>query len=458
MVDVTGLPPHADPRLLMAGVKEGDLYKVGPFTAGLANLPHQTEGPVTEGGRQIALTQAVNVDLDAAGNAQMRRGHVVRVAAGEASSLFPFGDYLLALVDGDLHAYTADGAGALTLAAMLRVGLGPRFVTYATDDFDAYWSNGIEQGRIGEDLAMLPFWVPTPDPVTLASSVAGGLAKGKYEVSVTAIDASGRESAASSPVAVSLQSGQGIAVALPAPPEAATAWRVYVSTPDGDVLYRCAEIRINYTAYTIGAHTPGAMLETDWLHVLPAVDVLRYGHGRLLGIAGGNLLWSEAYRLGLMQDSNFSGLGQEGTLLEPVGEGGDTAGAGWWVADHKRTYWMAGADPESWSQVGKYPHAAVPGCSCVVPGSLFGLETTSDVAFWLARNGVFCLGLPGGTLMPLKERSLGLPVDAERGTAALLMFDGIRQILTSVQAGAMNHGVAGDSAEATVTRKHTTSI
>lgn len=434
----------------MAGTDEGALLKLGPFPAGLNNKVKPNQGPVDQNGAQTSLQQAVNVDLDATGWPRMRRGQVTRIEDA-AHSLFATDSHLLAVVLGNLNAYRVEGDGDLTLDAALIEGMGDRFVTYASDDFDVYWSNGVAQGRIdASDLSLHPFWIGTPDPVSLSATANGGMARGKYEVSVTVIDAAGRESAASSPSVVTLAVGQGITVALPAAPVDAVSRRIYVSPPDGEVLYRCAQLPANATSYAIGAHQPGAALETAWLHVIPPCTTLRYGHGRILGANGPLLMWSEAYRLGLMQDTNYTPFGQEVTLLEPVGEGGD--GAGWWVADHKRTYFMAGANPVEWAQIARYPHAAVPGCSVLAPGTIFGLETTANVAFWLARNGVFCLGLPGGTLMPMRDESLALPVDAERGAAAVLLFDGIRQILATTLGGLPNTAAASDSADVTVRR------
>ena len=177
---------------------------------------------------------------------------------------------------------------------------------------------------------------------------------------------------------------------------------------------------------------------------------LRYGHGRLYGLANNVMVWSEPYRLGLMSPDNHVVLGSEATLLEPVGDA-DTAGC--WAAGHKRTYFMAGADPESWQQQARYPHAAVPGTSICVQGALFGLETSAPVAYWLARNGTPCIGLPGGQLLPQREQSLALPVDAERGASGLMLLDGIRQILTTIFGAAGNLAAASDFAEATITRR-----
>lgn len=431
----------------MAGTSDKALFRTGGYPAGLNNRAQATEGPVNENGVAVALREAVNVSLTAQGRPVRRPGQTARVT-GKAHSLFAAAPWLLAVVDGELRAYRQAADGALTQDAVLATP-GDRFCTFASDDFSTWWSNGVATGRIAEDLSVHPFWVDTPDPVTLAVAT-GSLPKGRYEVSVTAVDADGRESGASGAVGLQLAAGQGIAVALPAAPAGAVRWRLYVTPPDGDVLYEQAELPISASSYTIGVRTAGAALETQWLHPLLPVQCLRYGHSRLFGLAGNVLIWSEEYRLGLMHPDNHIVLGSEATLLEPIGDGTD--GAGVWVADHKRTYFLAGADPANWQQQARYPHAAVPGTSTTLPGSYFGIEAET-VAYWLAANGTPCIGLPGGQLVPLREDTLALPVDAERGATGLMLFDGIFQLLTTTIAASANLAAASDSADATVIRR-----
>jgi len=423
---------------------------MGGFPAGLNNRAADTAGPENDAGAPIALREAVNVSLHNDGSPFRRPGQTQRVT-GKAHSLFAFHDWLLSVVDGELRGYRQAQDGSLTLDVTLATP-GDRFCSFASDDYSAWWSNGVTSGRIGEDLTAHPFWVGTPNPVTVAAVSNGGLAAGRYEVSVTAVDAEGRESGASGPVQLLLSAGQGLNVTLPSIPEACLRWRVYVTPPDGDVFYQCADLPANAGGYVIGVHTPGAKLETLWLQPLVPCQCLRYGHSRLFGLAGNVLIWSEAYRLGLMHPDNHIVLGSEATLLEPVGDGTDAAGV--WVADHKRTYFMAGADPSTWQQQARYPHAAVPGTSMTLPGSYFGLEITGDVAYWMARNGTPCIGLPGGQLIPLREDALALPVDAERGATGMMLFDGIFQLLTTTIAASANAAAASDSVDATVTRRN----
>ena len=432
----------------MAGVSDDELFRLNGFPVGLNNRASSTEGPVSEEGVPVALREAVNVSLTSQGHLKRRPGQTARVS-GKAHSLYAMDGWLLAVVDGELRAYLQAADGALTQDAVLATP-GDRFCTFAGDDFSVWWSNGVDGGRIAEDLSVHPFWIDTPDPVTLAAS-SGSLPKGRYEVSVVAVDAEGRESGASGAVGIYLQAGQGISVSLPAAPAGTARWRLYVTPPDGDVLYEQAELPTSASSHEIGVRTPGAAIETQWLHPLLPCQCLRYGHSRLFGLAGNVLIWSEEYRLGLMHPDNHIMLGSEATLLEPVGDG--TEGAGVWVADHKRTYFLAGADPANWQQQARYPHAAVPGTSCTLPGSYFGLEIPT-VAYWLARNGVPCIGLPGGQLIPLREDVLALPVDAERGATGPMLFDGIFQLLTTTIAASANLAAASDAVDATVTRRN----
>lgn len=432
----------------MAGATANEkLVRQAGYPAGINNRARDTEAPLDEFGRPMALREAVNVSLTKTGRPVRRPGRIKRVP-GRAHSLFAFNQHLLAVVDGVMGAYRRAPEGVLTLDTTLATP-GERFCTYATDDFSVWWSNGVTSGRIAEDLSVHPFWIDTPAPVQLAVGT-GALAAGRYEVSVTAVDADGRESGASGAVGVNVPTGGGLIVTLPAAPAGTLRWRLYVTPPNGEVLYEQAELAVGATSANVGNLTPTAKLETQWLHPLLPTQCLRYGHSRLFGLANNVLIWSEPYRLGLMSPDNHVVLGSEATLLEPVGDGTDGAGA--WVADHKRTYFMAGADPENWQQQARYPHAAVPGTSCTVPGSYFGLETDAPVAYWMARNGTPCIGLPGGVLIPLREDSLALPVDAERGASGLMFFDGLRQLLTTTLSATGNTAAAGDSADAVVIR------
>lgn len=425
----------------------GPEYKAAGFPDGLNNRAHEKGGPTSENGIPTALREAVNVSLTREGRPFRRPGQTQRVE-GIAHSLYAMGQHLLAVVDGEFRAYRQADDGTLTLDVTIAT-TGNGYITCTDDDYSVFWSNGLVSGRLDEAFANHPLWIDTPNPVSLATTT-GALAAGRYEVAVTVVDAEGRESGASGPVGRSVVSGQGLTVTLPAAPAGTVRWRLWITTPDGEVFYQAASLPANATSHVIGHLATDAKLETLWLHPLVPTNVLRHGHNRLYGLANATFIWSEPYRVGLMHPDNHMVLGTEATLLEPIGDG--TAGAGLWIADHKRTYFLSSPDFDTWQQQARYPHAAVPGTSHVLPGSHFGIDA-ERVVYWLARNGIPCLGLPGGQHIPLREDAVALPVDAERGATGLMIFDGIRQLLTTTVSASANIGQAADSIDATVTRR-----
>jgi hypothetical protein len=429
----------------MAGVPNGALKSLGPWPAGVNNVAKEHALPVDDLGRQVALREAVNVDLDRVGKVSTRAGQTLRVTADRAHSLFA-DTHLFAIVDGDLRAY--DDQLAETL---VRADVGPHYATFAQTPIDTYWSNGLEIRRVTADLDDLPVWIDTPRAPAVAAASSGGLAAGDYAVVLTWRSAEGLESGASPPAVVTVAENGGITCTnLPGAAADGAAWlRVYVTPPDGEVPYYVADLPPTQPVFVIGAHQPGRACETQWLVPLPPCQILRFWNGRLLGAARNLLCIGEPLRFGLMHQDSTLRMGEQITLLEPVGEGGD--GSGVFVADHKRTYFLSGDRPDKWQRVIRYPHAAVPGTSLTAPGTAFGLDSTAPVAVWLSTNGVICLGLPGGQVQPLREGELALNV-GERGAAMFREADGLRQYVTSFLSGGGNALGMTDSAAATVRR------
>jgi hypothetical protein len=432
------------------GISDRELDRNLSFPAGLNNVTDPGSFPRNEDGQLLAFAKGQNVDVTDAASVVRARGHEILIQ-GVAHSLHPRRTELLACVDGELRAYGRSG-NSLTLMATLATGL-QGFVTHATDDFETtYWSNEARSGRVLQDLSVRDgLWIDTPQPVSLAA-ITGGMPPGAYEVSVTVIDSAGAESGASAPVVLHLTTAGAIAITLPPAPAGTAGWRVYATTTDGADMALAAELPSAATSAAIHEIPRGPALETAWMRPLPPCSKLVYAMNRLFGITGRNaLVWSEPYRLGLMGPNNVLLLGAEATLLECVGEGSEAQGL--FVADHKRTYWLAGANPANWQQVARRPAAAVPGTATLVPGTAFGLETETNVAFWIERSGTACLGLAGGNVIPVRDGEVAMPVDAERGAAGFFAHQGVRHILTSLLGGGLNPlAQASDSAEITVRR------
>ena len=69
----------------------------------------------------------------------------------------------------------------------------------------------------------------------------------------------------------------------------------------------------------------------------------------------------------------------------------------------------------------------------------------------MSSNGVFCIGLPGGSVDAYSEGRY-LADEATRGAALLREINGIRQIVTTVDKGQANRAKFSDTMIATVHR------
>ena len=434
----------------MAGVRDEELAKPGPWPLGANNVAAAHELPTDENGNPTSLRMAVNVDLDNRGWPRRRDGTVQRAAYGRVPSLYAGEHALLGIADGDLVGFD-EAANATTILA----GVGDRYASFAETPDEAFWSNGLQIGRITQDLAAHPVWIDTPLSPSVAAVGSGGLAVGEYTVSITAFDADGRESGASPPVTIVVVANGGILLTLPALPSGAVRGRIYCSAANGGldegetVLYAAQEFLPGTGSLLLGAFEPGRACETQWRRPLPPGQIVRFWNGRIFVAARNLLCWSDPLRYGLMHHDSTLRFGADITLLEPVGEGGD--GAGIFLADHVRAYFLSGGKPAEWQRAVRYSHPAVRGSSVVAPGTAFGLETTAPVACWLATNGVFCLGLPGGQVVPMTEGRLAL-APGDHGAMAFREVNSLRQLITTFLSGGVNSLAAQDRAVATVRR------
>jgi hypothetical protein len=279
----------------------------------------------------------------------------------------------------------------------------------------------------------------------------GGLSAGTYQLAVTFLTAAGEESGASLAAMVDVPEGGGVQCdAIPQPPDASYRVRLYLSGANGDVLHFARDLAAGMTSVLLGVTRAGKVLETQFLEPMPPGHIVRWFNGRLYVAVDNVLVWSEAMRYGLTRLAhNRAGFQKRLDLLEPVGAGDE--GAGIYVASADRTYFLGGTDPKAFSNRIAYPHGAVPGTALRVPANVFGVQSSTEVVYWLARNGVGCLGLPGGTVMPLRENQVIGP-SADSGASLYRDVNGLRQVITTL-VGAQERGLAlGDKLNCTVIR------
>lgn len=435
----------------MTTPSDKQLARMSAWPAGIDNRsPEQALTRDDQGRAVIALRDAENVDLDRQGKPSRRDGYT-RVLAGQrvhslwARDPFPFGLF----VDGqDLNALREDGTSFL-----IRSGMGAKPVSYDLAAGRVYWSNEQQTGSVSADGVALPWGAPGPNgvPTVQGGGGIGGLSAGTYQIAVTFLTASGEESGASLAATADVPEGGGLTLTgIPQPPDASYRIRIYRSGANGDALYQAMDIPYGTTTLMLGVGRPGKLLETQFLEPMPPGHIVRAFNGRLYVACGNEVRWSEALRYGLTRLAhNRIGLQTRVSLMEPVGQG-DEAG-GLFVAAGERTYFWSGADPKVFGNRIAYPHGAVPGTALRVPANVFGIESTTEVVYWLASNGVGCLGLPGGTVVPLRENQAIAP-SADSGASLFRDANGIQQVITTL-VGAQERGLAiGDRLNCTVIR------
>lgn len=434
----------------MAGVSDKALVRMAGWPAGIDNLsPEQSLTRDDQGKTVIAVRDAVNVDLDAAGKPHRRGGYRLALTGERVHSLWhdPLWPFALVVIDGYLCGYRGE-ADSFRIQSVIGSGT----LSYARAGDRVYWSGDAEHGAVRIDGTPAPWGCPDPpgQPALTALPDQGGLDAGRYQVAITWQLESGEESGATLAAQVDVPEGGGIALGeLPVTTADVARVRVYRSSANGATLHHVQDLAPNMPVAVLGKQRLGRQLDTQFLETMPAGAIVRHFNGRLY-VATDALVWSEALRYGLTQPVNDR-LGFRGRidLVQPVGDGSD--GPGIYVAAGDRTYWLGGTDPAAFTQVIAYPFGAVPGTGIGVPGSIFGLQTTTQVAYWMARNGVAMVGLPGGQVLPLREGQAVAPL-AERGASLLREQGGVRQVVTALQDTTPNGLAVRDVGAMTVQR------
>lgn len=372
----------------------------------------------------------------------------VRPHSAWGNRVFP---WVLFVDAGVLYALDSPDGTPMPLASGLSDGL----VSYTAVNSDVYWSNGTQSGMVRPDGEPWPWACEAPSGQPQAApSTNGGMDAGTYQYAVTFRDALGRESGTPRAGVVDVPEGGGFTLTgLPQPYDAGvTTLRLYVSEANGEQLRHAHDAAVGVSSITVGKGVLRKPLTTQFHEPLPAGHLIASGHGRLFVARGREVYWSESlyYGQGVLR-TNHHRFGQQGDRIDALAAVGDgTGGAGVYVACGKRTYWMAGAEPDKWQQVIAYPTGAVAGTLCWASGEVWGLDSTAPVPSWLAGNGQFCVGLPGGQIVSYNANTCATDT-ADVGAAMVREIDGQRQMVATLRAPRTGMGMR-DSMTTTVRR------
>lgn len=407
---------------------------------GLNNQARETSLPGN------VLREAENVDIDGQGKVRSRQGYqapVVECLAGGHSLWgdkdLPFGLY----VDGgELRLFWPGGQPEL-----LQDGLSPGMpMSYQLVNDKVFWSNGGQHGVVMVHTGECVAWgceQPTGQPTMQGVPGQGRFQAGSVQVAVTFVDAQGRESGAATAAAVDIDAGGLRLTDIPQPTSlAVTGVRIYATTENGAALALATQLPVGITTYLLLAPPSGRLLATQHMETLPPGHLLAFGNGRMYSAVENVLFWSESLRYGLCNVAHAHlRFPHRIDLMAFVGAGTD--GAGLFVAAGERTYWLGGADPSGWRRVLANSYGAVPGTCIVSPGDAWGLETKAEVPVWLAGNGQFVAGLPGGSVINVSGDGYITNV-AETGAAMYRHVDGVPQIVASLRSPTALRSAVGD--------------
>lgn len=419
------------------GVRDDELAPRAGWPLGINNLASETALPVAENGAPLAVREARNVDFDVAGKPQRRDGYALavpgtRVHSAWSDTAWPWG---LFVTDDTLTALHPDER-----TEPIVEGLAPGWpVAYERLNDAVLWSNGVQSGVIGLDLDAMPWACPTPErPPHVAVESGGALVAGHYQLAMTFLDARGRESGASSAIAIDVPANSRLRLSeLPQPldPLRVPRVRVYLSSGADGVFRVAATVPTGVLELVVGEPAAGRVLETLHLRPLPAGQGVCVHNGRQF-VARGNEVWfSPPLRYGLTHPGRDRvGFAGRVDLIAPVADGSD--GAGLFVADSKRTYFLSGASPTDWRQVIAYPVGAIPGALIRLSGEVWNLPTKAPLPVWIARNGRVCVGLPGGQVHTPQPREGGPDAVLDAAARGALLYrdrDGKQQLIASLR-------------------------
>jgi len=269
---------------------------------------------------------------------------------------------------------------------------------------------------------------------------SGELLAGKYAVAVSRVDARGEESRTELLGHLALSDGGGVQLSGMVA-DASSTYRVYLTTPDGDVLYLSEEFSGAFTTFVVTKRPDGKNRATQHLVPMkPGTFVESHG-GRIYTAVGDTLNFSQPLRFGLY-DPRYDFIQFSGKIrvVAPVDEG-------LYVGDDRGVWFLPGKDPSDARLKKVSGSLAVFRSGLVLPGANISkdiLNSDSPVAVWLSTEG-YMVGNSSGEVTPLNPEKLRVAADLE-GRSRFVVREGLKQVITLLSAaGQLGYGLAIDT-------------
>lgn len=382
------------------------------------------------------LRRAINTDIMDSGRLKRRKGFAPVLALSGAHSLWSDGLTAYFVLANNLRLFLENGTSSVV--GVFLAGLNRLSGVKVNNDI--YLTCKTARGRIRAGV-LSPWGVEVPSSAPVLVATVGTMPAGVYYGAVTYLLADGRESGASKLASIILTAAGGIATtSMPIPVDTAiTGKRLYLSTPDGEVLFMAQEVAAADQFANIGALASGARLRTEYLAPPPFGSNLAQYNGRIFIVdaADPSVVWfTEAFDYDHVDlRKNYYQFGAPVTIIAAVTDGLYVC------ADN--TYFLPNAGGQEAGQRKVLGFGAV-------ANSMSSIPNTTDV-IWMTEHGP-AIGKDGGIIELIAEKVIasGQMVEA---AALVREKDGVRQFVivgSTTQASALQ---AGSYAEAEIIRR-----
>lgn len=350
------------------------------------------------------LAIATNVDIDASGGVARRAGRVSKYA-GNVHSLWSTGDLGLFMEGGSLKRLNADYT-----ATALRTGLAALPpMSYQRVNDQVYFSNGIDRGVIENGVARS--WGLSLPPLPGVSVTVGNMPAGDYQFATTYLRGDGQESGTGLAGRIAVTEGSGLIFAMPASTDPAVKQKMlYLTTPNGEILYEAAEMDNSVVSATYQNDTTelSLPLATQFMGPPPAGHLLGYYQGRMYSAVGDTLFYSEPFAHELFDLRHYMSFDSRITMFAPV-EDRDNPGV--FLGTERSTGWLQGNDPTEFKLLNPVDYGTIPGAVTYVDGALYAQHSTGarGLPMWMSTQGI-CVGLPGGAIQNITRAKYSFAV------------------------------------------------
>ena len=385
------------------------------------------------------LSEATNVDLTNSGKLMSRKGYE-QVNATAVHSLYS--NHLLAVVGAGSTLSRVNPDGTLTALASLG---SSNPVSYETVGDTIYYANGAVVGSVvGATARSWGVAPPAGQPAAQAQST-GVLTPGTYQYAMTYVCSDGHESGTgvAGQVTLTAQGGIQFSGMVDSTNPRVNGKMLYLSGPDGEVLYRVATVPSGISTFYVGVALGTVPLTTQFAGPPPAGGIVRYFAGRMWVVVGEVAYFSDPYDLELFRiGTNYLRAPAALSLFEPIGDGIFAATQDGASGDDSEaagtTWYWAGTNPMQMKSVHVFDHGAVPGTS-VLTNAGFLQQAGADAegisprlaVVWVSRFGI-CVGFEGGAAENLTEGRYSFPV-AQRGAGMVRQDRGYISYVATLQ-------------------------